>query len=137
MDKWDPKWNTTNYASKDNYWAGAKKACNDIGMSLPDKSTLRSLAWKTTAEKKQLGLPTSGWFWSSSAGLAHDVYLVDFRDGDTDISFKYYSGNRVLCVGDQVFLKVYKCDLRKAGVKPRFCFINNPSGMDYDTSKYF
>ena len=99
MKKWDPKYDAGGYTD-DNYWAGAKKACDDVGMSLPDKSTLRSLAWKTTAEKEQLGLPNRGWFWSSSAGLAHDVYLVDFRDGDTDISFKYYSGNKVLCVGD-------------------------------------
>ena len=74
MKKWDPKWNTTDWKGYDNYWAGAKKACDDIGMSLPDKSKLQSLAKKTTAEKKQLGLPTSGWFWSSSEyGADHRV----------------------------------------------------------------
>ena len=31
------------YASSDNYWAGAKKACDDIGMSLPDTSKLKSI----------------------------------------------------------------------------------------------
>ncbi len=100
MDKWDPKWNTTNYASKDNYWAGAKKACDDIGMSLPDKSKLQSLAKKTTAEKEQLGLPTFGWFWSSSEYGAGSAYFVYFSDGDTDYNAKNCSNNRVLCVGD-------------------------------------
>ncbi|MEE0495758.1 MAG: hypothetical protein UDK34_04490 [Cyanobacteriota bacterium] len=56
MDKWDPNWNNSGYASRDNYWAGAKKACDDIGMSLSDTSKLKSLAKKTTAEKEQLCL---------------------------------------------------------------------------------
>ena len=59
MEKWDPNWTTEkvgSYASDDNYWAGAKKACDDIGMSLSDTSKLKSLAKKTTAEKEQLCL---------------------------------------------------------------------------------
>ena len=100
MEKWDPKWNKTSFASYDNYWAGAKKACDDIGMSLPDKSKLQSLAKKTTAEKEQLGLPTSGWFWSSSENYANAAYGVDFDSGDTGSYGKSYSYVRVLCVGD-------------------------------------
>ena len=103
MKKWDPRWTAENvgsYASDDNYWAGAKKACDDIGMSLPDKSKLQSLAKKTTAEKEQLGLPTSGWFWSSSEGNADGAYLVYFTNGGTSRSIKTYSSSRVLCVGD-------------------------------------
>ena len=100
MDKWDPNWNKTSYASRDNYWAGAKKACDDIGMSLPDKSKLESLAKKTTAEKEQLGLPTSGWFWSSPEASADFAYIVDFNNGNTYYRTKDYSGHRFLCVGD-------------------------------------
>ena len=48
MKKWDPNWTVEKVGSYrqvyDNYWAGAKKACEDIGMSLPDKSKLDSLA---------------------------------------------------------------------------------------------
>ena len=102
MDKWDPKWNKSSYASRDNYWAGAKKACDDIGMSLPDKSKLyNSLAKKTTAEKKQLGLPTNDWFWSSSeigAGTASVVYFG--FDGTTSYNYKFHYAHQVLCVGD-------------------------------------
>ena len=100
MKKWDPKCVAAG-KTFDNYWAGAKKACDDIGMSLPDKSKLERLAKKTTAEKEQLGLPTSGWFWSSedhSYGLAYDGNF-DYG-GYTDINYKSYSDRKVLCVGD-------------------------------------
>ena len=69
MKKWDPNWTAekvgSSWASRDNYWAGAKKACDDIGMSLPDKSKLESI-YKAGKKDSSLGLPTSGWFWSSS-----------------------------------------------------------------------
>lgn len=87
-------------AISDNYWAGAKKACDELGMSLPDTSKLKSLAKKTTAEKEQLGLPTSGWFWSSSESSALDAYHVYFGNGSTGYDNKSTSIIRVLCVGD-------------------------------------
>ncbi len=48
MKTWDPKWNSDNCGywgrglckTKDNYWAGTKKACDDIGMTLPDEAIL-------------------------------------------------------------------------------------------------
>ena len=83
-------------AISNNYWAGAKKACDDIGMSLPDVSKLQSLAKKTTAEKEQLGLPTTDdSFWSSS-----ESYYVFFNDGYPNNGIKSYSYGKVLCVGD-------------------------------------
>ena len=100
MKKWDPKWNTTDWKGYDNYWAGAKKACDDIGMSLPDKSKLLSLAKLPTAEKERLGLPTSGWFWSSSEYYALRAYGVTFYGGGTGNDFKGNSNFKVLCVGD-------------------------------------
>ena len=98
MKKWDPKYDKAGWAY-DNYWAGAKKACDDIGMSLPDKSKLQSLAKKTTAEKEQLGLPTSGKFWSSSEHGAGYAYFVYVDDAGTDYYSKLNSVE-VLCVGD-------------------------------------
>ena len=102
MDKWDPNWTAVGdpWASWDNYWAGAKKACDDIGMSLPDKSKLESLSKKTTAEKEQLGLPTSGAFWSSSETSSSSAYVVPFHTGYTLSSSKGYVDGTVLCVGD-------------------------------------
>ena len=99
MDKYDPNWNKTKYADRDNYWAGAKKACDDIGMSLPDKSKLQSL-YQASQKDSSLGLPTSGWFWSSSEYNAHHAYHVTFYNGGTTYSTKYYSYDEVLCIGD-------------------------------------
>ena len=100
MDKWDPKWNTTNWKGYDNYWAGAKKACDDIGMILPDTSRLQSI-YQAGKKDPSLGLPTSGWFWSSSETNYIHVYGVYFDNG---ISYnddgKRYSDGKVLCVGD-------------------------------------
>ena len=104
MKKWDPNWTHEKVQGYwfyyDNYWAGAKKACDDIGMSLPDKSKLESLAKKTTAEKEQLGLPTDVWFWSSEDNGADGAYRVDIDSGRTDYYYKGYSTVKVLCVGD-------------------------------------
>ncbi len=100
MEKWDPNWKNSGYSSYDNYWAGAKKACDELGMSLPNKSKLQSLAKKTTAEKEQLGLPTSGFFWSSSERDADGADDVNFRSGSTSYLYKGDSNDRVLCVGD-------------------------------------
>ena len=110
MKKWDPNWTAEkagSHAGKDNYWAGAKKACDDIGMSLPDKSKLESLAKKTTAEKEQLGLPTSGSFWSSSEydvnTYAYAMYFSQPKYVPANYpysEFKANGGDKVLCVGD-------------------------------------
>ncbi len=99
MDKWDPNWKISGLYNYDNYWAGAKKACDDIGMSLPDKSKLYSL-YEAGQKDSSLGLPTSGWFWSSSEYTARYAYLVNFNDGDTYYGTKYDSRSKVLCVGD-------------------------------------
>ena len=99
MDKWDPKWNTTSYAGYDNYWAGAKKACDDIGMSLPDKSRLQSI-YQAGKKDPSLGLPTAGWFYSSSEIDVHHAYVVDFVEGGTGYGLRYVSYVNVLCVGD-------------------------------------
>ena len=100
MDKWDPNWNKTSYASRDNYWAGAKKACDELGMSLPDKSKLQSLAKKTRAEREQLGLSTTDWFWTSSEADEYYAYHVSFLDDRTGNLTKNRSTGKVLCVGD-------------------------------------
>ena len=106
MDKWDPKWNSKSCTAwggpcktRDNYWAGAKKACDELGMSLPDKSKLESL-YEAGKKDSSLGLPTSGWFWSSSEAYASSAYAVDFTSGYPSNPYKSNSGGRVLCVGD-------------------------------------
>ena len=103
MKKWDPRWTAEEvgyYASFDNYWAGAKKACDELGMSLPNKSKLLSL-YEAGKKDSSLGLPTSDVVWSSDEYYAGSAYTVDFTNGrlwgDGPKSITSY---RVLCVGD-------------------------------------
>ena len=101
MDKWDPNWNNSSFKGYDNYWAGAKKACDDIGMSLPDKSKLKSI-YQAGKKDSSLGLPT-GWiyFWSSSENSVYNAYYMDFSYGLTNYyASKYLPSYKVLCVGD-------------------------------------
>ena len=101
MDKWDPNWKTTSWRYNPNYWAGAKKACDELGMSLPDKSKLQSI-YKAGKKDSSLGLPTSGEFWSSSEASDGRAYRVCFDDGYTYYytNYKNHSDGKVLCVGD-------------------------------------
>ena len=105
MDKWDPKWNSESCTilfegsckTRDNYWAGAKKACDDIGMSLPDYPKLQRIYRK---KNSSLGLPTSGRFWSSSEASDYMADYVHFDNGLALGDYKYANDNKVLCVGD-------------------------------------
>ncbi len=103
MKKWDPNWTAEKvgsyFASKDNYWSGAKKACDDIGMSLPDKSKLQSI-YKAGKKDSSLGLPTDCWFWSSSEDSAGRAYYVYFDGGGASTYYKGNSDAKVMCVGD-------------------------------------
>ena len=102
MKKWDPNWTTEkvgSWASRYNYWAGAKKTCAEQGMSLPDKSKLKSI-YEAGKKDSSLGLPTFGWFWSSSGSRASSAYYVNFNGGITYDADKLDSGLVVLCVGD-------------------------------------
>ena len=102
LTKYDPGWKHEGewWSGSDNYWAGAKKACDDIGMSLPDLSKLRSI-YQAANKDSSLGLPTDGMFWSSSgAGHVRYAYGVDFSNSGTGHQTKNTSYNKVLCVGD-------------------------------------
>ncbi len=104
MDKWDPNWKNSGYVGKyDNYWAGAKKACDDIGMSLPDTSKFYSLTKKTKAEKEQLGLLTNVSYWTSSEDGNHSARIWIFFPpmfGGSDYGGDKEQNHSVLCVGD-------------------------------------
>ena len=98
MDKWDP--NFGGYNSDINYWAGAKKACDDVGMSLPDISKLQSI-YKAGRNDPSSGLPTSGWFWTSKEYKNSQSFCMNFTNGSLSSGcYKYLSDNKVLCVGD-------------------------------------
>ena len=106
MKTWDPKWNSDscNYwgplcKTLDNYWAGAKKACDDIGMALPDEATLIKINEKHKNDPN-FGIPkTGGWYWASQERDARAGINVHFYTGGS-----YYTGKHakqpVMCVDD-------------------------------------
>ena len=88
------------HAISDNYWAGAKKACDELGMSLPKTSKLYSI-YQAGKKDSSLGLPTYGYFWSSEEGIADYAYSTNFsNNGRLSYSLKAGSGEKALCIGD-------------------------------------
>ena len=83
--------------SSSDYWAGAKRACVDEGMHLPTLQELRDLY----ARKGEEGIPTAGWFWSSSENGPLDARRLHFGSGSEGINyFKDTNTASVLCVGE-------------------------------------
>ena len=91
FDKWDPQG-----ATNPSCWGGAKKACADAGMSLPDKATLQSIYNKRSNYPE---LPQSGDFWSSESGpyTAEGMY---FGDGSLGVVTTKDGQLGTLCVGN-------------------------------------
>ena len=89
---WDP-WGYY----KPSCWGGAKKACSDAGMSLPDKATLQKIYQKKSEYPEDL--PQRGYSWSSSDYSETVAYIVDFGNGTTRYCAKNFD-NWALCVGD-------------------------------------
>lgn len=79
-------------------WQPAKDACSNIGASLPDSGTLKSI-YTAGKNDPSLGFPTSGSFWSSSEDSANTAYKLNFFNG-----VPYSSGKDVyglaLCLGN-------------------------------------
>ena len=84
------------YTNNNNCWAGAKKACADAGMSLPDLNTLLSIYNKKSEYPE---LPQSGVFWSSSENYTYDAYAVSFSNGKLYTNLKGGPCG-TLCLGD-------------------------------------
>ena len=78
------------------YWAGAKKKCESLGMTLPDFGTLKNIA----AQKASIpNLPQSGWFWSSSDYTLLTAWGINFSNGNNGYYIKGTQGG-VFCVGN-------------------------------------
>ena len=78
----------------EDFWAGAQYKCETLGMTLPDRDTLKGLVGKP-------GMPTSGNFWSSTEDSSY-VYLawgVIFSSGGSETNRKSLQF-RVLCLGN-------------------------------------
>lgn len=92
FSKWDP-----NGGISSSCWGGARKACDDIGMSIPDEGTLYSIYKK---RYEYPALPRSGYFWSSTEHSANAVvYSMSNGGGGTQTFTKKYQSS-TLCVGN-------------------------------------
>ncbi|MDR1326801.1 MAG: prepilin-type N-terminal cleavage/methylation domain-containing protein [Heliobacteriaceae bacterium] len=86
---------SSNVFCSSNAWAGAKKACDDLGMRLPTQIELDSLY----ASVDQLG--ASGWVWSSHEGTESNVGVMNFSTGEHYAEFKdgtFFGNLAVRCV---------------------------------------
>ena len=108
MDKYDPDWNSDDCKlrngacrSSDNYWAGARKACNNLGMDLPTESQLHKIFQKRH-NNQILSIPRMGTFWSLRARNKAVRYAVIFYAQTTDISSSYKSTDSygAICIGN-------------------------------------
>ena len=66
------------------YWAGAVKACRDMGASLPNSSQMKSTVCPVA--QAQMGL-NSGKFWSSSLDTAASSIYFDFSDSTCSVKY--------------------------------------------------
>ncbi|MBQ8169078.1 hypothetical protein IJZ97_06660, partial [bacterium] len=92
----------------EDYWAGAQKACADIGMSLPDHVGTPGKTCPTNAAENTLcgiynnrdeyGI-TSGKFWSSSEGVIGYAFSVSFASGGVT-NYSKNSRGGVVCIGN-------------------------------------
>ncbi|MBO6086960.1 hypothetical protein J6P92_01260 [bacterium] len=82
------------------YWAGAKNACQKIGMNLPDENTLVTIfSYKTSIPN--LTLPVA--FWSSSEGQYYEgitvmYYSNRYHIGGVGGGTNKHMQNDVICV---------------------------------------
>ena len=81
-----------------NYWAGAKKACADIGMTLASLSDLTTIYDAKGTNSK---VPRKGDFWSSN-GADHSTAMVKrFNTGEEFKELRDAQDNMALCVGNE------------------------------------
>ena len=100
MDKWDPKWKNSKFSDLDNYWAGAKKACEELGMSLPDYSKLDSIYHKVIKNNYTgTGIP-EGYYWSSKEYGGYTGVMRSYDGAIFNSASKDENYNKALCVGD-------------------------------------
>ena len=77
-------------------WQDAKDKCTSLGMTLPDKGTLKNIYNQKASNPN---LPQSGYFWSSSYWGSGEAWYVFFSTGSVSHGLDYFS-HGVLCVGN-------------------------------------
>ena len=105
LPSYEPENCTEAYASKYcgtssgyvlDYWAGAKKACDEINMTLTDPTNL-----STILSQEWDGKPTSGQYWSSSEFNAQNALAYDNAGNRLGTSRDKTDRYSALCIGSQ------------------------------------
>ena len=92
---WDP--NFTSSVSEwcsSNDWAAAKKKCADLGLTLPDFTTLEKI-WQDSVNSPNASF--SGWYWSSTDYFNDDAYAIEFPGGFNRLVNKWATP-QALCI---------------------------------------
>ena len=76
-------------------WNDAKAKCESMGMTLPDRGTLKSLY---NQKARNPTLPQSGWVWSSSEFSTEYAWGIGFHNGFELYGHKFNHPYGVLCV---------------------------------------
>ena len=79
-----------------NYWAGADKACSDLGMRLPNLSELNSLYTYNSSHANALNM--SDIYWSSDEANAMQTSCMNFQDGSEYTVWKEVGSIKVRCI---------------------------------------
>ena len=103
----DYKYCATSSANATDYWAGAKKKCADIGMSLPSAGRTSYGDCPADAAANTLcgiynnrttfGVPASNWYWTASEYSANVAWGIAFGRGAVSTYYKYDQYN-IICV---------------------------------------
>lgn len=81
------------YFSNDNYWAGADKACSDLGKRLPTQSELDTMY----TNRASIGGFSANWYWSTSASQ-YNGWAQHFGSGAQNNHNKNYDTFKARCV---------------------------------------
>ena len=99
IEKYDPGWSKlpSFFTGFPNQWAGVKKACDELDMSMPDVSTLKSILSK--AKNENLDIPQL-MYWSSTKGSYPYMAKVVYNNEEMDnIKSTSMTGTYGICVG--------------------------------------
>ena len=87
--------NPSKYAT--DYWAGANKACEEVGMMLPNQNKLKDI-WQNKAEYAQIASNTN-WFWASDKYDRISGKFINFSNGRSAYGEHYVAAKgHVLCI---------------------------------------
>lgn len=86
-----------------NYWAGARKGCQDIGMDLPSRGVAESIITKSKKDSKLYSMikPGGGCIWSSTVwDNGAGTKSPSVTSGQLCNGYKTQNQHKALCIGD-------------------------------------